>query len=131
MQTHRLLELTNPCAQRAGRPQQMFLVLQEQSIKSYRTPCKPVQHHLSMGGARRAAVGTFIQYIRKSSALKSSQFSSSAEDWWLWLLCTKLNQMSCATRHPWVGLGQDCTACKPTHRLFSLKPPKHMSTARQ
>ena len=29
---------------------------------------------------RRAGVGTFIQYIRKSSALKSSQFSSSAED---------------------------------------------------
>ena len=50
-------------------------------------------------------MGTFIQYIRKSSALKSSQFSSSAEDWWLCSLCTTLNQMSWATQHPWVGLG--------------------------
>ena len=61
-------------------------------------------------------VNTFIQYIRKSSALNSSQFSSSADGWELCSFCSSIRVVECTPHASMMAAGNRC----PRQRESSL-----------
>ncbi len=61
-------------------------------------------------------VSTFIQYIRKSSALNSSQFSSSADEWRLCSVCNSTRVVEGTPHACMMAAGNTC----PRQRELSL-----------
>ena len=80
-----------------------------------------------------ASVGTFIQYIRKSSALKSSQLSSSAELWEPCSFCSSSGTDE-PSMHECGGHGcpkQLVACCRPSLHCGHRASPQRLWTATQ